>query len=114
MDWPSDKFINKDKDKNYCGNYVSRQNLNVAFKEYMNINCNSPHMTIIFNVFVFYSLFNQINCRVLDDSLNIFKRIKKSYLFLIITSFEIIIQIIIICFGNAFFHTSLQGLTWKQ
>ena len=118
MDWPVDINLNKDINKEfnltYCGNYASRQNLNVAFKEYMNINCNSAHMTIIFNIFVFYSLFNKINCRVLDDSLNIFKRIKRSYLFLIITSFEIIIQIIIICFGNAFFHTSFQGLTWKQ
>ena len=71
-------------------------------------------MTIIFNVFVFYNLFNQINCRVLDDSLNIFKRIDKSYLFLIIESFEIIIQVIIISFGNTVFHTSFMGLTWKQ
>ena len=71
-------------------------------------------MTIIFNVFVFYSLFNQINCRILDDSLNIFKHIKKSYLFLIIISFEIIVQIIIICFGNTVFHISFMGLTWKQ
>ena len=114
MYWPSNVYLKGNINNNYCGNYASRQNLNVAFKEYININCSTAHMTIIFNVFVFYSLFNQINCRILDDSLNIFKHIKKSYLFLIIISFEIIVQIIIICFGNTVFHISFMGLTWKQ
>ena len=113
-DWPADINLREHINKDYCGSYSSRQTLNVAFKEYLNINCSTTHMTIIFNVFVFYNLFNQINCRVLDDSLNIFKRIDKSYLFLIIESFEIIIQVIIISFGNTVFHTSFMGLTWKQ
>jgi hypothetical protein len=34
-------------------------------------------MTIVFNVFVIYTLFNQFNCRVLDDSLNVLVRISK-------------------------------------
>ena len=113
-DWSADINLREHINKDYCGSYSSRQTLNVAFKEYLNINCSTTHMTIIFNVFVFYNLFNQINCRVLDDSLNIFKRIDKSYLFLIIESFEIIIQVIIISFGNTVFHTSFMGLTWKQ
>ena len=71
-------------------------------------------MTLIFNVFVFYSLFNQVNWRILDDSLNIFKRINNSYLFLLIISLEIIIQIIIIFFGSTVFHISEMGLTWRQ
>ena len=112
--WPSDVYLKGNINKNYCGNYASRQNLNLAFKEYININCSTSHMTIIFNVFVFYSLFNQINCRILDDSLNIFKHITKSYLFLIIIVFEIIVQIMIISFGNTVFHVSFMGLTWKQ
>ena len=113
-DWSADINLREHINKDYCGSYSSRQTLNVAFKEYLNINCSTTHMTIIFNVFVFYNLFNQINCRVLDDSLNIFKCIDKSYLFLIIESFEIIIQVIIISFGNTVFHTSFMGLTWKQ
>ena len=113
-DWPADVKLKENINKDYCGRYSSRQTLNVAFKEYININCSTSHMTIVYNVFVFYSLFNQINCRVLDDSLNIFKHINKSYLFLIILSFEIIVQIIIIFFGNTVFHISFMGLTWKQ
>ena len=113
-DWPADIKLKENINKDYCGRYSSRQTLNVAFKEYININCNTSHMTIVYNVFVFYSLFNQINCRVLDDSLNIFKHINKSYLFLTILLFEIIIQIIIIFFGNTVFHICFMGLTWKQ
>ena len=113
-DWPADVKLREDINKDYCGSYSSRQTLNVAFKEFENINSSTSHMTIIFNVFVFYTLFNQINCRVLDDSLNIFKRINKSYLFLLVISLEVIIQILIIIFGNSVFHISFSGLTWKQ
>ena len=113
-DWDSTIKLKYDINQEYCGSYVSRQTLGVAYKEYINNNCSSTHMTIIFNVFVFYTLFNQINCRVLDDSLNIFKRIHKSYSFIIIIFFEIIVQIFIISFGNTVFHVVFKGLTWKQ
>jgi hypothetical protein len=113
-DWSSTIKLKSGIDKDYCGTYSSRQTLNVAYKEYINHNSGTSHLTIIFNIFVFYSLFNQINCRVLDDSLNIFKRIHKSYLFLLITFLEIIIQILIISFGNTVFRVTYMGLTLKQ
>ena len=71
-------------------------------------------MTMIFNIFVFYSLFNQINCRIIYDSFNILKRIHKRYLFLLITLIEIIIQILIISFNNTVFHAAFMGLTFRQ
>ena len=113
-DWSSTVKIKSNINKEYCGSYASRQTLNLAFKEYSNINSGSVHMTMIFNIFVFYSLFNQINCRIIDDSFNIFKRIHKSYLFLLITLIEIIIQILIISFGNTVFHAAFRGLTFQQ
>ena len=113
-DWDSTIKLKYDINQEFCGSYVKRQTLGVAFKEYINIYSSSTHMTMIFNVFVFYSLFNQINCRVLDDSFNIFKRIHKSYLFIIITAFEIVVQIFIISFGNTVFHVVSMGLTFKQ
>ena len=70
------KWTTKGKLKNqykaYCGNYASRSNLFEAYTEYHNSVSATTHMTLIFNIFVFYTLFNQINCRVIDDSLNIF------------------------------------------
>ena len=71
-------------------------------------------MTIIFNVFVIYTLFNQINCRIINDSFNIFKRITRSILFPLITLLEMILQIIIVCFGKSIFHVANNGLTGEQ
>ena len=100
--------------KEYCGNYASRQSLSVAFKEYSNSNGGTVHMSIIFNVFVIYTLFNQINCRVIDDSFNIFKRIHRSLLFPLIALIELALQVLIVCFGKSIFHVANNGLTGEQ
>jgi len=100
--------------KDYCGKYANRQSLHLAFTEYINLNASTTHMTIIFNVFVFYTLFNQINCRVIDDSFNIFVRITRSYLFPLVCLSEMILQLIIIFVGKSPFHIINDGLTGKQ
>ena len=71
-------------------------------------------MTIIFNVFVVYTLFNQINCRVIDDSINIFVRIGNNLFFPIITCCELALQIILIEFGKDAFKCTERGLTGIQ
>ena len=111
--WDSDTKLDP-AHKDYCGNYESRQSLSVAFKEYSNSNGGSVHMSLIFNVFVIYTLFNQVNCRMIDDSFNIFKRIHKSLLFPLITLLELALQVIIVCFGKSIFHISNNGLTGEQ
>ena len=113
-EWPSDVKLRTDIDKEYCGSYASRQSLSVAFKEYSNVNCGSVHLTMIFNIFVFYTLFNQINCRVLDDSFNIFTRIHHSLLFPSITVLEMGLQVLMIFVGNTVFHVSFNGITGYQ
>ena len=113
-DWPSDIKLKTDIDKEYCGSYASRQSLSLAFKQYSNGNCGTVHLTMIFNIFVFYTLFNQINCRVLDDSFNIFTRIHHSFLFPSITILEMGLQAMMICVGNAIFHVSFKGITGYQ
>ena len=100
--------------KDYCGKYSTKQNLQVAFNEYVSSNDSTTHMTIIFNIFVFYTLFNEVNCRVINDSFNIFVRISKSYLFPIICLAEMILQVIIIFVGKSAFHIVNEGLTLKQ
>jgi Ca2+ transporting ATPase len=101
-------------DKKYCGSYEARQSLSVAFKEYSNVNGGTVHMTIIFNVFVIYTLFNQINCRMIDDSFNIFKRMQRSLLFPLITICEMGLQAIIVELGRNIFHVANDGLTGAQ
>ena len=74
----------------------------------------TTHMTLIYNIFVLYTLFNQINCRILDDSLNICSRINKGIMFIIVTSCELIIQILIVQFGFGIFHCVKGGLSFSQ
>ncbi len=97
-----------------CGIYGEKLDLSQAYKEYYNINSNSAHMTIVFNVFVIYTLFNQVNCRVIDDSFHIFIRIRNNNLFPIITIGELILQIIIVETGAGAFKCTERGLTTPQ
>ena len=111
--WSSDaKMVASEK--SYCGSYESRQSLSVAYKEYSNVNGGTVHMSIIFNVFVIYTLFNQINCRMIDDSFNIFKRMNKSLLFPLITICEMGLQALIVQVGRNIFHVANDGLTGVQ
>ena len=82
--------------KKFCGKYAERATLTEAYIEYISSNCATTHMCLIFNIFVFYTLFNQINCRVIDDSFNIFIRITKSLLFPLICLLEMGLQVAII------------------
>jgi len=74
----------------------------------------TTHMTLIFNIFVFYTLFNQVNCIILDDSLNTCVRINKSLLFILVTLCEMFIQVLIVEFGAGIFHCVIGGLSFSQ
>jgi magnesium-transporting ATPase (P-type) len=112
--WSAEVKIRSSVKKEYCGSYSSRQSLSVAFKEYSNVNGGTVHMSMIFNVFVIYTLFNQINCRMIDDSFNIFKRMNRSLLFPLITICEMGLQAIIVELGRNIFHVANDGLTGTQ
>ena len=104
----------KNQYKHYCGSYSNRPTLAEAYLEYVKSNSATTHMCLIFNIFVFYTLFNQFNCRVIDDSLNIFIRINRSLLFPLICLLEMALQVIIIFVGNSPFHIVSSGLTGTQ
>ena len=81
--WTSEiKLNNINSNQTFCGKY--KESLDYAFDIYIENNSGTTHMTMIYNIFIFYILFNQLNCRIIDDSLNIFQRIHKSILFIII------------------------------
>ena len=71
-------------------------------------------MTMIFNTFVFYSFFNQINSRVINNNLNIFHRIFDNWILLAVISVEILIQFLIVQYGGLFFKCNKEGLTLSQ
>ena len=114
--WPKNVRLKErgDKSEYLCGIYSKNSDLSLAYEEYYHVNANSAHMTIIFNVFVIYTLFNQINCRVIDDNFNIFIRIRKNNLFPIITLSELVLQIIIVQIGGDVFKCTERGLTSDQ
>ena len=112
--WDNNIRILKTIDIEECGGFANRLNLNMAYQEYYKSNGASSHMTILFNVFVYYTLFNQINCRVIDDTFNIFIRMNKSLLFPLICSMEMGLQAIIINYGNEAFHVVERGICLSQ
>lgn len=68
---------------------------------------------LVFNVFVFCQIFNQINCRRLDRHLNCFEGFWRNYWFMGIFLIMVGGQIIIIEFGGAAFQvTRLNGRDW--
>ena len=97
-----------------CSDYSSFEDLSKAYKNY-NKKFGAPaHLSMIFNIFVLYTLFNQINCRLSGKGLNIFKRILKNPFFIIVNTLEFIIQIIIVQFYNVIFKLTFEGLTGLQ
>ena len=112
--WKSDQKLQLGRGPMQCGKYSERQDMSVAFKAYCNSFGSTTHIAVLFNVFVIYTLFNEINARVLDDSFNIFQRIHRNIFFPLITLSELALQAIIIQFSNMAFKVVEQGLTGKQ
>ena len=115
----SPKWDNSIKQKSnatevFCGVYSEKNDLSLAYEEYTRANAGTAHMSIVFNVFVIYTLFNQFNCRVIDDSLNIFVRMGNNLFFPVITLCELALQIILIEFGRDAFKCTERGLTLIQ
>ena len=112
--WDSKITLKEGLNETFCGIYSKSMDLSMAYNLYLEVNSGTTHMAIIFNIFVFYTLFNQINCRIIDDSYNIFKRIEKNIFFLIIIFIEIGLQILLIFLGSSWFRIADKGLTGIQ
>eukprot|EP00731_Ephydatia_muelleri_P021863 Em0014g454a len=69
----------------------------------------SEHFTLIFNVFVFMQIFNEINARKIHGERNVFQGLHRSYTFLIIMVGQVVCQVILVQFGSIVVRT--RGLT---
>lgn len=119
--WDALKHIRNNLDPTVCFFFDSRKfadgqinNLYEAYKWYNSNYGSTCHMTMIFNTFVFYSLFNQVNCRVINNNINIFHRVLKNWMFIAVTGVEIVIQILIVQYGGLVFKCAVGGLTASQ
>ncbi|KAF9997333.1 hypothetical protein BGZ79_008980, partial [Entomortierella chlamydospora] len=68
--------------------------------------------TMIFNCFVFLQVFNELNCRRIDDTLNVFKNLHNNKIFLLVQLVVIAGQFVIVQFGGQAFKT--VALTSEQ
>jgi Ca2+-transporting ATPase len=74
---------------------------------------NVRQVTIFFTVYVFFQVWNQINCRSLTPHQSGFRGLFKNPLFLLIASLTVIGQVLIVCFGGAIFDVEPLGwLDW--
>lgn len=77
-----------------------------AYKHIIYTENATTHYTIIFNIFVLLQLFNEVSCRVLDDSFNIFSKILTNKLFVVIWVLEFIGQYCIVQFSGQVFKVT--------
>ncbi|KAF9130356.1 hypothetical protein BGW39_003150 [Mortierella sp. 14UC] len=69
--------------------------------------------TMVFNTFVFLQIFNEVNCRRLDNRLNIFAGMLKNNYFMVIFVIMVVFQIIIVEWGGEAFKTEkINGTQW--
>ncbi|GAQ05475.1 calcium-transporting ATPase 2 [Aspergillus lentulus] len=69
--------------------------------------------TVIFNTFVWMQIFNELNCRRLDNKFNIFEGILRNRWFMVINALMVGGQVLIIFVGGAAFGvTRLDGPQW--
>ncbi|KAI9321217.1 PMCA-type calcium-translocating P-type ATPase [Dichotomocladium elegans] len=69
--------------------------------------------TIVFNIFVFLQVFNEINCRRIDGTINVFKNMWHDWIFLVVQIVVVLGQFMIVTFGGiAFKTTPLTPMQW--
>lgn len=74
---------------------------------------NVRQVTLFFTVYVFFQVWNQINCRSLTPDVSGFRGLFKNPLFLLIASLTVIGQLVIVNFGGGIFDVEPLGwLDW--
>ncbi|RKP25553.1 hypothetical protein SYNPS1DRAFT_15497 [Syncephalis pseudoplumigaleata] len=69
--------------------------------------------TMVFNTFVWLQIFNELNSRRLDSSINVFKHLQNNRIFIGISVLIVACQVIIVQVGGlAFKTTPLNGVQW--
>ena len=98
---------NKESREWLFGIYKVRSGL-LMYDEYENpLHTNSRHFAYCFNIFVMMQVFNFINARKIDDSVNTFAGILKSPIFVTIVAIIFVLQFLILTFGVFAFKVTL-------
>ena len=74
---------------------------------------NITHLTVVFNVFVWMQIFNEVNARKVNNERNVFQGIFKNWIFWMIIIISVIAQGILIEVGDQFASTThLNAKEW--
>merc|ERR1712048_574171 len=74
----------------------------------------SRHLTAVFNLFVFFQIYNMICCRKINDELNFLDGIADNMYFAVVWVAIVILQALLISFAGRVFKCHAGGLTWQQ
>jgi len=74
----------------------------------------SRHLTIVFNLFVFFQIFNMLGARKINDEINIFEGVFKNSMFVAVWLTIVGGQIAMVLFGGWAMKVHLNGLTGLQ
>lgn len=78
----------------------------------------SRHFTFLFNTFVWMTIFNFLNARLLNDKINIFEGITRNPMFSVIVGAIAVMQVLLITFGglpfSCYYWAPFYGLHWSQ
>lgn len=70
----------------------------------------SEHFTVIFNTFVMFQIFNEVNARKIHGERNVFNGIWRNWIFIVIMIGQVTVQAIIVQFGSVVFSTRALSL----
>jgi len=74
----------------------------------------SRHLSIIFNMFVLFQIFNMLAARKINDEFNIFEGMCGNVMFVGVWIIILVAQIAIVNLGGAVFKVHKQGITLEQ
>ncbi|OMJ88678.1 hypothetical protein SteCoe_9296 [Stentor coeruleus] len=109
-----DILTNPDNSDFVCSGRLYDFNSGEDYKRYVDDYGPSRHLTYLFNIFIWFQIFNEFNARRIRDEINFLQGITKSSMFIIIFFITAGVQILIVEVGSWAFFVSKYGLTVEQ
>jgi len=74
----------------------------------------SRHLSCVFNLFVFFQIFNMLAARKINDEYNFFDGIFTNFMFIGVWLVIVVGQVLIVQFGSKAMKVHIKGLTGQQ
>jgi magnesium-transporting ATPase (P-type) len=74
----------------------------------------SRHLTFVFNLFVFFQIFNMLAARKINDEFNFLSGIFTNFMFMSVWIIIVVGQVLIVQFGSKAMKVHIKGLTLTQ